>query len=633
MNRAFSCRVAFLVALLGCLWLPSPSVQAQDEFVESGPSGSPLATVTGRIKPNPARGRSSAPFVVVDRSGQVQYLLRSRSGVNLARFVNQEVQLRGSELAGSGNSPPTLDVQNLAPRRTAGQSAHHARPPRNMPPRPAAHDHAAHPHDLHDHAAHSQMGRRQPSFPTSADLVDAPPSETRHAVHNGTGQGEAATAAALETVEVPEPQSVMKQAPQPLDPPGELPPEEPFAGEANGDRPGWEPGGYCGTCGGPTFDGCCNACGPPGLVWLRAEYLYWWTQGMYVPPLVTTGPSAQQPGYLDTPGTTILFGDEHINDYGRSVRFTVGTWLDACQTLGIEGDYYFVGTANTNYFASSNGDPILSRPFYDLSPTQADPLQIVGQNVEQVASPGSIAGSVAVDAATNFQSAGVRMLWNLCCSSTCYDDDCFPMWNGPGGRRVDFLLGYRYARLSDSLAINEDLTSLQTAAPGSFLVNDTFQTQNIFNGAELGAMWTGYRGRWLATLTGKLALGNVYEAVSIRGSTTTTQNGNTTTDTGGLLAQSTNIGDYSRNQFAVMPELGTNIGFSLTPRLRVLVGYTFVYLSRVVRPGDQIDLDVNSRLLPNDTRPPAGDMRHPQFVFRDTDFWAQGINVGLDYRW
>lgn len=592
-----------------------------------------MTTVTGRVKNNPARQRSSAPFVIVDRNGEIQYFLRSAAGVNLNRFVNQEVQLRGTARTSNGRVQPTLDVQNLVPRRQVRND----RPPRDAaPPRSQSSLRGQPPMHGQPPARNMHAGRQRP-LPPQESLVNEPHEHAHPVSHN-----EETPAAALESVESPMPQSVMKQPPRQLDPPGEAPYLDEDAGNLtfdeyghdHGDESGYEPGGYCGTCGGPQIGGCCNVCGPPGRFWVRAEYLYWWTEGMYVPPLVTTGPSADQPGYLDTPGTTILFGDQRINGYGRSgARFTAGAWLDACQTVGIEGDYYFVGTANTNYFASSNGDPILSRPFFDLSPTQADPLQIVGQNVEQVALPGSIAGSVAVDAETRFQSAGVRMLWNLCCSTQCYNDDCFPMWNGPGGRRLDVLLGYRYARLSDSLAINEDLTSLQTEAPGTFLVNDTFQTQNVFNGAELGAVWTGYRGRWLAMLIGKLALGNVYETVSIRGSTTTTQNGTTTTDTGGLLAQSTNIGDYSRSQFAVMPELGTNIGFSLTPRLRVLLGYTFVYLSRVARPGDQIDLNVNSRLLPNDDRPPGGDMRHPQFVFQETDFWAQGINVGLDYRW
>jgi hypothetical protein len=198
---------------------------------------------------------------------------------------------------------------------------------------------------------------------------------------------------------------------------------------------------------------------------------------------------------------------------------------------------------------------------------------------------------------------------------------------------LDFLVGYRYARLSDNLGINENLTSLVANNPGTFLVNDRFSTQNTFNGVEFGTSLQANRARWTVELLTKLAMGTVNEMVSIDGSTTTTQFGSPTTSAGGLLAQSTNIGNYSRNQFAVMPQLGANLGYQLTPRLRATFGYTFLYLSRVVRPGDQIDLDVNSRLLPNDTRPLAGDTQHPAFAFQETDFWAQGISAGLDFRW
>ena len=59
----------------------------------------------------------------------------------------------------------------------------------------------------------------------------------------------------------------------------------------------------------------------------------------------------------------------------------------------------------------------------------------------------------------------------------------------------------------------------------------------------------------------------------------------------------------------------------------------------MVRPGDQIDLRVNPdwldlpadpSLLPDpDTIQPQS----PEFVFRDTDIWAHGLNAGIDYRW
>ena len=364
------------------------------------------------------------------------------------------------------------------------------------------------------------------------------------------------------------------------------------------------------------------------MVWVRAEYLFWWTQGMRIPPLVTTGPSAAQPGYLDTPGTTILYGNNQVDNYGRSGgRLTMGTWLNPCQTVGIEGDYFQLATATSFFSATSPGSPILSRPFFDTRPSLAN------QNVEQVASPGSIAGTVTADAYTRLLGARARMRFNLCCGQGCYPCQWLPGMSGPGGYRLDFLLGYRYLRLGDGVSVNENLTSLNPNLPGSFVINDTFKSVNQFNGIEIGTAWMAYRGRWSLELLYKLALGNTNQLVNISGSTATTQNGATTVSQGGLLALSSNIGQYQRNTFGVVPELGANLGFAITPRLRAVVGYTFIYWSQVARAGEQIDTDVNSTLLPNNPTAPTGDLRHPAFAFHESPFWAQGISAGLDYRW
>ncbi|MGA2621614.1 MAG: BBP7 family outer membrane beta-barrel protein [Thermoguttaceae bacterium] len=46
--------------------------------------------------------------------------------------------------------------------------------------------------------------------------------------------------------------------------------------------------------------------------------------------------------------------------------------------------------------------------------------------------------------------------------------------------------------------------------------------------------------------------------------------------------------------------------------------------------GDQIDLHVNPSLFPPPV--PSGVLA-PQFKFAATDFWAQGLQLGLDYRY
>jgi hypothetical protein len=55
-----------------------------------------------------------------------------------------------------------------------------------------------------------------------------------------------------------------------------------------------------------------------------------------------------------------------------------------------------------------------------------------------------------------------------------------------------------------------------------------------------------------------------------------------------------------------------------------------MYISEVLRPGDQIDRSINPRFLA--TPSPAGAPFQPVFQFKTSDFWAQGIDVGLECR-
>jgi hypothetical protein len=107
------------------------------------------------------------------------------------------------------------------------------------------------------------------------------------------------------------------------------------------------------------------------------------------------------------------------------------------------------------------------------------------------------------------------------------------------------------------------------------------------------------------------------------------------TAVGGLLALPTNIGHFSRDRFSVVPEIGVNLGYQLTDHLRAYVGYNFLYWTNVVRPGAQIDRVLDVTLIPNFPVPgavPTGQNR-PMVPFKENDFWAQGINFGLEFRW
>ncbi len=348
-------------------------------------------------------------------------------------------------------------------------------------------------------------------------------------------------------------------------------------------------------------------------LWVSAEYLLWWTKGSSLPPLVTTSTAGTAPataGVLGEPGTSILFGDSTVNtDVQSGGRFALGYWFDARQSVGIEAGYLGFGREAARFSATSTDTPIIARPFFDT--------QLGAQSAMLAAHPDFLEGSVSCSVASQLQAVEVLLRREV-----------FQRNRG----RTDILVGWRYARLDESVRI--DQFSEWTTSQGPIVVGttkslyDLFDVKNQFNGVELGVVHRKHVGRWSFESLVKLGLGCTSSRVQIDGMTTTTVPGGVpATFVGDLLAQETNIGRYAKDQFAVVPELGLTLGCDLTRRLRATFGYTFLYWSRVARPADQIDTNVSQ--LPPEA--PAGS-HQPAFAFIMSDYWAQGMNFGLEYR-
>jgi hypothetical protein len=357
----------------------------------------------------------------------------------------------------------------------------------------------------------------------------------------------------------------------------------------------------------------------PGRWWARAELLTWWIKGGATPPLVTTSSPAQA-GILG-PGTSVLFGGSTLDaESFLGGRFALGAWLNDCQTFGLEGEFFFLGQRSVNFIAGNQGgpgSPVVARPFFNALTGMED--------AQLVAFPGVLAGSVRVTNPTSLLGAGANGVCNLCCRECCCT-----------GYRVDALAGFRYLRLADDLHIDENLTELAGGpVPGTgFVVSDQFDTRSEFYGGQLGLRGEYHRGRAFVNLTGLLGLGLSHETLKTRGSTTITLPGAAPlVQPGGLLALPTNSGNFSQDEFAVVPELRVNVGYQLTPHARAYAGYTFLYWSEVLRPGDQIDRVINPSQVPSTLGAGAltGPAR-PAVLLKSTDFWAQGINLGLEFR-
>ncbi len=357
-----------------------------------------------------------------------------------------------------------------------------------------------------------------------------------------------------------------------------------------------------------------------GRAWVRGEYLLWLTDSLRTPALITTSPTGTPratAGVLDETGTSVLYGGSSINNDPHSGgRLRGGYWLNDSHRVGVEGELFMLDEQSSLTQATSTGDPILARPFFDVVNGR--------ETAELVAFPSVVRGSIQATALTNLASGGVWMRFDPHgIGSPC---------EVRSGRSLNWLIGYRYMKLEDSIGIRENLESLDTANPGTFVIQDGFTTKNRFHGVEVGAVYEADRGPLVLEAITKVAIGNNHETTRINGFSDITELGLLERFPGGVLAQRTNIGQHSRDELALIPQLGITLGWRITRRFSLTAGYSLVYFSNVVRAGDQISTDINPNLFPPEATPFSGALR-PEFAWRESDFWAHGLSFGGDFRW
>ena len=340
-----------------------------------------------------------------------------------------------------------------------------------------------------------------------------------------------------------------------------------------------------------------------------ADYLYWWMKRGGVPPLVTRGDPRDTPtGALGQPGTVLLFGNQeagpHQFDGGR---FTLGAWLGCERKWGVEGNYLFLAQRSSSFSAAGSGGlgtGSLNIPFFNADGGFEDAFQLAHE--------GQQAGAITITTAHRLQGGEFNV------RRSTGDLGC---WN------LALLGGFRFLALDESLDLAQNATALPLDAGVTSTVAESFGTRNNFYGGQIGAEAEFHRNKWQLTVTGKVALGTVDQSVNIQGTTINTDPINRKVITpGGFFTAASNLGHHNRNEFAVVPEAGINVGYHLTSHLTTTIGYSFIYMSSVLRPGDQIDRAINFL-------PPATGLARPLVTFKDSDFWTQGINVGLQFRY
>ena len=360
----------------------------------------------------------------------------------------------------------------------------------------------------------------------------------------------------------------------------------------------------------------CVRRGPLGPAWDSMEFLLWWPKAHPLPPLVAASRSGAPP-VLGNPGTTLVIGNRALaNQDMAGGRFTIGRAVNDAQTLGLEFIYFFLGSRTLDETISGLNNPrarALGIPFINAATGR--------ESVFPIAAPGVSTGSVFVSTTTRVQGAEANIVANL------HDGKALQL-NG--------LVGYRFLQVHEGLTVEQ--MRVRFGAPSTFgPIYDQFDAHNRFHGGQLG-LHADISGDWVfCELTGKVALGRTFEVVKIDGATSVYAPviGGVAPvhySPGGVLALQSNIGRTTENSFAVVPEGTFKIGLKLGDSGRIYVGYNFIYLSDAVRPGDQVDRTITPSQIPSLG---GGGLvaDRPRGLFNRSDFWAQGLVIGLETRY
>ncbi len=347
--------------------------------------------------------------------------------------------------------------------------------------------------------------------------------------------------------------------------------------------------------------------------WVTAETLLWFSQAQDSPVLATTSAQGVLP-VSGAAGVNDAFGGEDGLSGGLlpGYRLSIGTYLGECDKLGVGGRVFGLYSSANEYNASSDGSTSLGVPHYNTFSGFND-VYLVGFT----AANGDPVAIGDISARSDLDMVGAEAsLYVLLGRST--------------GHRVDMVGGYTFNNLKNSVSLHTQSTNLFTGdlIPNGtvFTTDDLFETKNVFNGGHLGVLSTVVRSRVsLSTLT-KVSFGNMRQTGSISGSTVVEVPGDPAASfAGGLFAQQSNIGSYSRDTFAFIPELGLKLGYSVHENLQLTVGYTFMMWSSVGLAGEQMDSSLDLTQVGNapGTRPAP--------ILSDSSFWMQGVDLGLNW--
>ena len=328
-------------------------------------------------------------------------------------------------------------------------------------------------------------------------------------------------------------------------------------------------------------------------IWGSAEYMLAFLPGSSTPPLITSSPNGVPQGtaaVLGQPSTSTLFGGNSISSNPYSgLRLTAGMWLSS--TRGVEISGFFLAERSTSFQAGGSGasDSVaVGRPFIDATTGK--------ETVAYSAFAGQLGGVSAATMNTSLWGTEINALFREEVSNRF---------------QLTLLAGGRYLNLDQQLEMIDTATPQGTATvpfagllaisnPNMVRVTDSFQTRNQFLGGQLGLRSKVDVGKFEVGLGGKIAFGATRQTLTINGqSEGLASNGQLLIMTpGGLLANNSNMGSYSRTVAGIVPEFEVKVSYRVTENFSVFASYNFLYWDNVANVGNQVSRSVNLKNVP-----------------------------------
>jgi hypothetical protein len=407
----------------------------------------------------------------------------------------------------------------------------------------------------------------------------------------------------------------------------------------------------------------------PYQIWGSSDFLVWKIKSGVLPGLATTvpigvisttttntflSPTTGLPvSFMNNPPTvvpltiqssaTLASGDKLDVGDQFGGRFTIGMWLNPEQSLGIEGSGFFI-TRRTAGFQSSTGN------------TTDQTAITLGTSNTYFLTPATLGGGTSINLGsgsagngtpTLFQSFAVSAVRQA--TSTVVGSGSTGMWGAelnarcasPSLGAVSGLFGFRYLNLHEDLTITDSFQYFQPlgfpdpANAGlptniSYATYDLIRTSNQFYGAQIGVDLDMFVGNFTIDFIAKAALGVMHQTTTVIGDNTQL---NGVVAPGGLLSSAFDQGNHTRDKIAFVPEINLKLGYQVLPCMRVYVGYDCLYLSSVVRPGQQTGLSTTTIQANVGGTNSTITVNEPSYRYKANDLVVNGINFGVEFRY